>query len=114
MEASTCPAFTWSLRPLPPGRLPFRRWRYELWQGAALVAAGWRTAPAAAALAVRTAAVRRAHDLLGVCVLRPERHAFRGALRPGAEAEVSCGPVRAVLRARDDPERARGAGAAAA
>jgi len=114
MELSTPPAFTWSIRTLPPGRLPFRRWRYEIWQGAVLVAAGWRTTPAAAELAVRTAAVRRAHDLLGVRVLRPERHTLRGTLRPGAEAEVSCGPVRATLLACDDAERGRGAGFVAA
>ena len=30
--------FAYALYPLPPGRLPFRRWRWELWHGPTLVA----------------------------------------------------------------------------
>ena len=34
--------FAYALYALPPGRLPFGRWRWELWHGATMVAAGWR------------------------------------------------------------------------
>ena len=31
--------FAYALYALPPGRLPFGRWRWELWHGASMVAA---------------------------------------------------------------------------
>src|SRR4051794_41861502 len=36
-------SFSYVLHELPRDRLPFRRWRFELWHGARLEAAGWRT-----------------------------------------------------------------------
>ncbi|MEA2444231.1 MAG: hypothetical protein QOJ12_1523, partial [Thermoleophilales bacterium] len=36
------PSFEYSLSELPPGRVGFRRWRWELWHGAVLLASGWR------------------------------------------------------------------------
>jgi hypothetical protein len=36
-------SFSYVVHELPRDRLPFRRWRFELWHGARLEAAGWRT-----------------------------------------------------------------------
>ena len=38
----------YQLRLLPPGRISFRRWRWELWHGPQLLAAGWHGAPSTA------------------------------------------------------------------
>ena len=65
--------FAYALYPLPPGRLPFRRWKWELWHGPVLRASGWRTSPAHAERALRTAASYWAHEALGLRALRPER-----------------------------------------
>ena len=45
-------SFSYVVHELPRDRLPFRRWRFELWQGPRLEAAGWRA----------TAMPQRAHD----------------------------------------------------
>src|SRR5918997_7130488 len=66
------PAFEYALHPLPPGRVGFRRWRWELWEGALLLASGWRVTPRDAERALRTAASRRAHERIGVRALRPQ------------------------------------------
>jgi hypothetical protein len=65
--------FLYAVEALPPGRLPFHRWRWELWQGQWMLAAGWSTAPALAERALLRAASRRVHELRGVRALRPER-----------------------------------------
>jgi len=49
-------SFSYVLHELPPGRLPFRRWRFELWHGARLEAAGWRMSERDAARALIAAA----------------------------------------------------------
>lgn len=84
--------FSYAVEALPPGRLPFHRWRWELWQGAWMLAAGWCTAPAATERALLRAASRRMHELRGVRALRPE-HArlLDGALAPGRPARVDTG-----------------------
>lgn len=77
---------------LPPGRLPFHRWRWELWQGSWLLAAGWGTAPSAAERSLLRAASRRMHELRGVRALRPERaRVLDGALTARREARVDTG-----------------------
>jgi hypothetical protein len=84
--------FSYAVEVLPPGRLPFHRWRWELWQGAWMLAAGWCTAPASAERALLRAASRRMHELRGVRALRPERaRLLDGALRPGRQARVETG-----------------------
>ncbi len=84
--------FSYAVEALPPGRLPFHRWRWELWQGAWMLAAGWCTAPAATERAVLRAASRRMHELRGVRALRPERaQLLDGALAPGRPARVDTG-----------------------
>jgi hypothetical protein len=83
----------YELRPLPPGRFPFHRWRWELWHGERLCASGWRTSPAHAERALRTYAARIAHRRLGLTPLRPETATLAGRLSPGAPARLDCGAV---------------------
>jgi len=82
---------SYALALLPPGRWPFHRWRWELWQGALLLGAGWGTTPAAAEGALARAASRRAHEARGVRALRPERARLLDPLRPGSTARVDTG-----------------------
>jgi hypothetical protein len=92
------PQFAYALHPLPPGRAGLRRWRWELWQGAALVAAGWRLSAVQAQRALCVAASRRGHALLGLHPLRPDRAVARGAgLEAGAPVRVDCGAFECVL-----------------
>ena len=62
------PVFDYTLEPLPPGRLG-RRWRWELWDGALLLSAGWHVSERAARRAVRIAAARRMYERLGLRVV---------------------------------------------
>jgi hypothetical protein len=94
------PELHYALDLLPPGRLPFRRWRYELWSGPVLLASGWRTSPRAAEGALRTHAARHAHRVLGLHPLRPDTAAFGGAFRAGSPARVICGAVTCRLLPR--------------
>jgi hypothetical protein len=87
----------YDFRVLPPGRFPFRRWRYELWHGASLMAAGWRTSERHAERALRTAASRHAHRVLGVHPLRPERTVVPDGFRAGMTARVDCGAATCLL-----------------
>src|SRR3954470_11108200 len=59
-------SFSYVLHELPRGRFPFRRWRFELWHGARLEAAGWRTTERDAARALRNHASRVAHAMFGL------------------------------------------------
>jgi hypothetical protein len=76
---------------LPPGRMPFKRWRYELWSGPVLLASGWRTTERQVERALRTHAARHAHRVLGLHPLRPDLAAFVDVFRAGAPARVECG-----------------------
>jgi hypothetical protein len=91
------PEFSYAVELLPPGRLPFHRWRWELWQGAWLLGAGWSTAPSGAERALLRAASRRVHELRGVRALRPERARLIDALRPGTVARVDTGAGECLL-----------------
>jgi hypothetical protein len=93
------PHFAYALHPLAPGRGGLRRWRWELWHGAGLVAAGWRLSQEQAERALCTAASRRGHAQLGLHPLRPERHrAERTAgLGAGAPVRVDCGAFECLL-----------------
>jgi hypothetical protein len=51
---------------LPPGRTAFRRWRWELWHGSQLLAAGWRLNVRHAQRALRLHALRYVHRLHGL------------------------------------------------
>jgi hypothetical protein len=88
--------FAYSLYPLPPGRLPFRRWRWELWHGSQLVAAGWRLARADAGRALRLHAADHGHKLFGLSAPR-DPHAARGDLAPGTTERLAIGSITALL-----------------
>lgn len=89
--------FGYRLQLLPPGRVGFRRWRWELWQGPSLLAAGWRLSEHQAERALRAAASRAGHARLGVHPLDPERNALHGELRRGTPARLDCGALTLVL-----------------
>ncbi|HWD64265.1 MAG TPA: hypothetical protein VG405_03755 [Solirubrobacteraceae bacterium] len=63
---------TYELHLLPRGRIAFQRWRYELWHGPQLLAAGWRLSAQHAQRALRAQAIRYAHRLHGLYVLHPD------------------------------------------
>ena len=92
--------FAYALYPLPPGRLPFRRWRWELWHGPLLLATGWRSTERHAERALRTAASRFAHRRLGLHPLRPHDTAVVGGFRAGMPVRVDCGAVSCWLLPR--------------
>ena len=94
MEA---PTLHYALELLPPGRFPFRRWRWELWSGAVLLASGWRTSERQAERALRTTAARVAHAPLGLHPLRPEEAAATGSFSAGRPTRVVCGAVSCLL-----------------
>lgn len=99
--------FGYAVEALPPGRLPFRRWRWELWHGAWLLGAGWCTAPAAAERALLRAASRRLHELRGVRALRPGAVRRADPLRPGRSARVETAVGACLLVPREpDPAAA--------
>lgn len=89
--------FSYALHPLPPGGFGFRRWRFELWHGARMVAAGWRVTQRDAARAITQHAARAGHQLLGVRTRGPEAPVAHGTLVPGASVRVDAGPVSCVL-----------------
>jgi hypothetical protein len=94
------PRFAYALHPLPPNRVGLRRWRWELWHGAALLAAGWRLSQDHAERALCTAASRRGHAQLGLHPLRPERAADASGtagLGAGAAVRLDCGAFECVL-----------------
>jgi hypothetical protein len=91
------PKFAYALHPLPANRVGLRRWRWELWQGAALVAAGWRLSQEHAQRALCTAASRRGHAQLGLHALRPERAAAAAGLGLGAPVRLDCGAFECLL-----------------
>jgi hypothetical protein len=94
------PELHYSLQLLPPGRFPFRRWRWELWHGATLLASGWRTTERHAERALRTHASRFAHGVLGLHPLRPDDTSIPGGFRAGLPARVHCGAVTCLLLPR--------------
>jgi len=88
-------SFGYRLYELPPGRLPFRRWRWELWHGAKLEAAGWRLSQRDATRALRQHGSRVGHRLFG---LKPPAEDARGEVfTPGAAVRVRHGAVAFAL-----------------
>ena len=59
-------AFHYALHELPLGRLSLRRWRWELWHGARLEAAGWRLSQRDAARARRLHVLASGSPLFGL------------------------------------------------
>jgi hypothetical protein len=89
--------FDYALYPLPPGRLPFRRWRWELWHGANLVASGWRLARPDAGRALRVYAAEFGHRLFGLTAPARDGHPAGGDLVPGRTERLAIGPITCVL-----------------
>ena len=103
------PVFDYALHPLPPGRVGFRRWRWELWEGTLLLASGWRVTPHDAERALRTAASRRAHERIGLRVLHPGHARAVDRFVPGLPVRLDCGAVACVLVPRGDEQRSAAA-----
>src|ERR1700760_1951781 len=89
--------FAYSLYPQPPGRFPFGRWRWELWHGSQLVAAGWRLARPDAGRALRLHAADFGHRLFGLQAPPRDERSARGDLSPGTSERVAIGAVTAWL-----------------
>jgi hypothetical protein len=87
-------SFGYALHELPPGRFPFRRWRWELWHGNRLEAAGWRLSERDAARAVQKHASRVGHRLFG---LRAPQDEEARPFRPGAALHVRHGAIAYAL-----------------
>jgi hypothetical protein len=102
-------SFSYVVHELPRDRLPFRRWRFELWHGPRLEAAGWRSTERDALRALRRHGSRVAHAMFG---LRPPADvvAEGPALRPGASVLVRHGGLAFALVPRHlEAPRALGA-----
>jgi hypothetical protein len=80
-------AFSYVIHELPRDRLPFRRWRFELWHGARLEAAGWRTTERDALRALRKHGSRVAHAMFGLRAPGDVPAAGAG-FRPGSTVQV--------------------------
>ena len=89
--------FGYALHELPPGRLPFRRWRWELWHGATLVAAGWRLSRPQAGRALRMSAAEVGHRRFGVPAPPRDGTGAGGDLRPGTAERLAIGPITCML-----------------
>jgi hypothetical protein len=92
--------YSYTVEPMPPSRLG-RRWRWTLFNGERLLAAGWRLSERAALRGLRTAAARAAHEAAGLRVLRPERIWPDDGFRPGMTARLEAGAVACVLAPRE-------------
>jgi hypothetical protein len=89
------------LHVLPAGRIPFRRWRWELWHGSRMLAAGWRLSALHAQRALRGHAVRYAHRRHGLHPLRPDAGHGPETAWGGQTVAVDSGDLRVVLSPRD-------------
>lgn len=85
---------------LPGGRVDFRRWRWELWHGPRLLAAGWRLSAEHAQRALRAHAMRYAHRRHGLHLLDPERVAAAEMPWSGGSITLASGQLRVVLTPR--------------
>src|SRR4051794_30518919 len=94
------PVYSYTVEPMPPSRIG-RRWRWALFRGDRLLAAGWRLSERAALHGIRTAAARAAHEAAGVRVLRPERVWPDARFRAGMTAQLRAGDIACVLAPRE-------------
>jgi hypothetical protein len=97
---------TYELELLPPGRFPFRRWRWELWNGAHLLAAGWRVSALHAQRAMRVHALHYALRRHGLHPLRVEQAATTEPAWGRRSVAVEWGDLRVLLTPRDLAEAA--------
>jgi hypothetical protein len=91
---------TYELELLPAGRIPFRRWRWTLWHGGRLLAAGWRVSAPHAQRAVRVHALRYAHRLHGLHPLRVDQAGESETRWAGGPVAIDWGDLRVVLTPR--------------
>jgi hypothetical protein len=89
--------FAYALYPLPAGRVPFRRWRWELWHGANLLAAGWRLGRPDAGRALRVHAAEFGHRLFGLTAPAREEMSDRRDLLPGTAERLAVGAISCML-----------------
>jgi hypothetical protein len=85
---------------LPAGRFPFRRWRWELWNGGQLLAAGWRLHPLHAQRSLSVRALRHAHRVHGLHPLHLDGGAAPETAWTGAPVTIDWGELRVVLTPR--------------
>lgn len=90
-------SFQYALHERAPGRFPLRRYRYELWHGPRLEAAGWRLSERDAARAVRWHASRVGHRVFGLKPPPKPDPRRLPAFRPGAAVQVRDGAVAFAL-----------------
>ncbi len=88
------------LHRLPVGRVPFQRWRWELWHGSQLLAAGWRRNLLHAQRTLRLRALRYAHRLYGLHPLRLDAGSDREATWADGPVVIHWGDLHVVLRSR--------------
>lgn len=91
---------TYVLHLLPRGRIAFRRWRWELWHGPRLLAAGWRLSPLQAQRALGSYAFRYVHRLHGLHPLRVDGTPTPETTWYGRPVALDWGQLRAVLSPR--------------
>ena len=89
--------FGYLLHPLPAGRFGFRRWRYELWHGNLMHAAGWCTTRRAAERVLRRHAARVGHAMFGLDPSPDTIAAGEGEIPLGASVRVDAGAVSLLL-----------------
>jgi len=97
--------FSYAIEELPPGKLPFRRWRWELWHGARLEAAGWRVSERDALRALWLHASRVGHLLFGLTAPGADARDVP-PFRPGAAIRGRHGAVDFTLAPRALAEQA--------
>ena len=98
-------SFGYVVHELPRDRLPFPRWRFELWHGARLEAAGWRSSERDALRALGKHGSRVAHAMFGLRPPVTTAPAGGAGFRPGAVVRLNHGGVAFSLvpRQLDDP-----------
>lgn len=82
--------FAYTLHPMRPGRIALRRWRWELWHGSRLHAAGWRLSERDAQWALRQHGARVARSMFGLAPLP------RGAARTHDDPGFAPGSIVSV------------------
>jgi hypothetical protein len=94
---------------MPRGRINFRRWHWELWAGPTLLAAGWQTDPLQAQRTLRIHAVRYAHRVHGLRVLRPDVEHPPETPWNGRRVRISWGEMEIELNPLTELQTRRGA-----
>ncbi|MTD46910.1 hypothetical protein GKE82_22110 [Conexibacter sp. W3-3-2] len=92
--------FDYALHLLPPGRMGFSRWRWELWHGSTLLATGWRTDRGAAVRALQGHGARVALRMFGLRREPPAPATLTRDLAPGRALKVELGAVSFTLMPR--------------